>query len=1016
MFIVEMFEGQGKRLVVTYPGRFQPFHKGHRDVFASLQAKFGNDNVFIVTGDKTDTNKSPFNFNDKVQFMNAAGVNAHSIIEAAKVYDLPDQFKSNSEDIIFVTAVGEPDAKRLNPGSIKKDGNPSYFQQFPADGDLSKLETADKHGYVIIAHERPEVIKIGSNTVDVSHGTPTRALWNEIRNDEKLRGEFLMQLYGRNDPELGRILDKIPQAVNEEAAGVGVVKNGNDPRYVMATTGDDNDVTAATLEKMMRAYHLIGTKKVTPKNESTLHKYKRDRFKTLDQREQEEEAILKQAMNKIQSNESDSFNGEYDDEAGMAQSNLHTIARAAQGLIDTIDDNENLPEWAQEKLAKVEGMLVSVWDYLLSQEEQGIDPKIDEMFDEVEDMVESLAAEHGIDSEAVWESLESVSDQKLIETAAWRRKEGKNKNGGLNAKGVASYRRENPGSKLQTAVTTKPSKLKKGSKAAKRRKSFCARMSGVKGPMKKPNGKPTRKALALRKWNCESTEQTVQMLESISRELSEMKQRLDPKCWKGYKKQGTKVKDGVRVNNCVKMDESALKDMDDYKAKKKALQDIQLDPQTHKDPQLKAELAKRKADLEKEAKAKGYVAEGLPKNDKDEFKRQALLVKDRKTGKLYDPNKEFDKKMKSPEVMAQMKRMAAKEGVAEGGVDTGNMPVAARPAVKAGSLVKAQGLDGVWRVDSIRGDNASITMERPNTGVSRNIPISALRVWTNKPVVRGQGVAENYDEDEDSEQGFFVALGSEDDGGFVGMIVKDGGKWREVQVSGNAPYNWGGSYMGYLQPEDVMSWIRRDYRNSDVAGPFSDEESAMEYASRQYGLDESLRENAEELNIGDDVIITGPVEFKGKTGVISDFGEMKRFVVVDLYNHGKHSFHSSDVSFNEYADSEEEESDLDRDFYEGMYEFNSEDPYNSEFAPSVGMGRMTLRGWKQSLIRRVKQLSAELETAGQQIDNADLWDRVYAKLKSANLDPVAQEIELAHKELEGIRRKGGTRSRAFKKG
>jgi hypothetical protein len=51
------------------------------------------------------------------------------------------------------------------------------------------------------------------------------------------------------------------------------------------------------------------------------------------------------------------------------------------------------------------------------------------------------------------------------------------------------------------AVTTPPSKLKKGSKAAGRRKSFCARMSGVKGPMKK-KGKPTRKALALRKWNC----------------------------------------------------------------------------------------------------------------------------------------------------------------------------------------------------------------------------------------------------------------------------------------------------------------------------------------------------------------------------------------------------------------------------------------------------------------------------------------------------------------------------------
>ena len=90
----------------------------------------------------------------------------------------------------------------------------------------------------------------------------------------------------------------------------------------------------------------------------------------------------------------------------------------------------------------------------------------------------------------------------MAKSPAWQRKEGKNPSGGLNAKGVASYRRANPGSKLKTAVTTKPSKLKPGSKPAKRRKSFCARMSGVKGPMKKPNGEPTRKALALRKWNC----------------------------------------------------------------------------------------------------------------------------------------------------------------------------------------------------------------------------------------------------------------------------------------------------------------------------------------------------------------------------------------------------------------------------------------------------------------------------------------------------------------------------------
>jgi len=88
------------------------------------------------------------------------------------------------------------------------------------------------------------------------------------------------------------------------------------------------------------------------------------------------------------------------------------------------------------------------------------------------------------------------------EGAAWTRGEGQNKEGGLNEKGRKSYERENPGSDLKAPVTTPPSKLDPDSKAAKRRKSFCARMGGSKGPMKDEKGRPTRKALALRKWNC----------------------------------------------------------------------------------------------------------------------------------------------------------------------------------------------------------------------------------------------------------------------------------------------------------------------------------------------------------------------------------------------------------------------------------------------------------------------------------------------------------------------------------
>lgn len=386
------------------------------------------------------------------------------------------------------------------------------------------------------------------------------------------------------------------------------------------------------------------------------------------------------------------YNAEYDDEAGMADNNLKTLARAVEGIDDVISAGDNLPEWCQEKIAVAKSMLVAVWDYMKSEEnteqgvaegrklysqegslekwtkdaeaaghkvvhhkgktdpnsthhainkdgkvvgkffnatyvnnkrghlhtegvaeglglygpftvtintgerpqsrtktkkfrreddailwaqdwledapqyvfataevtdpegnvvwttdEQGVsegempktwhdvDPKLGKQVDKMsqaEKVKKGLAhpdtlkkkeqrVSEGIcsiqEANAIFDDFErsveargltedifdTITDEEIIaETAAWRRKEGKSKKGGLNAKGVASYRRENPGSKLQMAVTTKPSKLKPGSKAAKRRKSFCARMSGVKGPMKKPNGKPTRKALALRKWNC----------------------------------------------------------------------------------------------------------------------------------------------------------------------------------------------------------------------------------------------------------------------------------------------------------------------------------------------------------------------------------------------------------------------------------------------------------------------------------------------------------------------------------
>ena len=84
---------------------------------------------------------------------------------------------------------------------------------------------------------------------------------------------------------------------------------------------------------------------------------------------------------------------------------------------------------------------------------------------------------------------------------------------------------------------------------------------------------------------------------------------------------------------------------------------------------------------------------------------------------------------------------------------------------------------------------------------------------------------------------------------------------------------------------------------------------AANYGNKSEGVAEGVMYGAENLNVGDDVIISGDVELNGATGVIDSFGQDKRFVVVDLYNHGKHSFHSSDVSANDYA-SDEHDDDL----------------------------------------------------------------------------------------------------------
>jgi hypothetical protein len=218
----------------------------------------------------------------------------------------------------------------------------------------------------------------------------------------------------------------------------------------------------------------------------------------------------------------------YDHEYSMARSEISTIIKAANRLKKKVKKGEgSIEAWVQSKITKAADYIDTAADYVDSGEMQKeqISFEVGHTSQDTrnalrQDKIRKLASQGSTQGErnaakgklsGIQLPLANSTDLKTFgefmseASAAWQKKEGKRESGGLNKKGVESYRRENPGSKLQTAVTTDPSKLKKGSKASNRRKSFCARMSGMKKKLtsaKTANDPNSRINKSLRAWNC----------------------------------------------------------------------------------------------------------------------------------------------------------------------------------------------------------------------------------------------------------------------------------------------------------------------------------------------------------------------------------------------------------------------------------------------------------------------------------------------------------------------------------
>lgn len=332
MFLTELAEPQ---LLVIYPGRFQPFHKGHHAVYDWLCGKFGRNNVYIATSNKTDNAKSPFTFAEKSYFMQLTGVPADRIVQATQPYQIQNVLASGNinvaspENTVVIFAVSQKDMDEDPRFSFapKKDGSEPYFQPLK---DIRQTESMDKHGYIMT------VPTFDFNVLNhpMRSGTELRKLY--AGSDQKQRQAIITDLFGKYTHEAEQIMNnKIPaeqaepvaedskfdpkrkplivkarlahpfadsdqealalyindvnnsqedeltkldheedslerrvnnieqqlqdlldKTIDEDAAGVGVVKGGNDPRYMTATMGLDNKVTGKTPMKNLKAFDL----------------------------------------------------------------------------------------------------------------------------------------------------------------------------------------------------------------------------------------------------------------------------------------------------------------------------------------------------------------------------------------------------------------------------------------------------------------------------------------------------------------------------------------------------------------------------------------------------------------------------------------------------------------------------------------------------------------------------------------------------------------------------------------
>ena len=209
-------------ILAVYPGRFQPFHKGHGKVYKWLKSKFGN--ATIATSNKVEAPKSPFNFEEKKKMMTLAGVTPSDVQQVANPYIAREILRQHDpKTTVLVFAVSEKDMQEDPRFSFKptRSGKPGYLQPFPKDGkNLEPFGDPERpKGYVIVTPTfQFEVL-----------GEPMKSA-TELRKqfanaDHETQKKIIKDLFGKYDSSVHKLMDEKIKAMVKEAKSFTTLRN-----------------------------------------------------------------------------------------------------------------------------------------------------------------------------------------------------------------------------------------------------------------------------------------------------------------------------------------------------------------------------------------------------------------------------------------------------------------------------------------------------------------------------------------------------------------------------------------------------------------------------------------------------------------------------------------------------------------------------------------------------------------------------------------------------------------------